>query len=164
MQKHVAGLFVVALFVFTFPAFAQNPLVGTWDLVSTTLDGKQASPPASSSDCIQPGVTRQIYSADGFYIVLSIPKGRTQPTNPRDQWTKDDWQKLYGGVSVGVWGNFGTYSVSGDKLTRRTTAAVNPTNEGKESVVTFRVEGAVLVLPSTRPNGTKVEEQWQRVK
>jgi hypothetical protein len=159
MRRLVLAVVFLAVAVSAVPAFAQNPLVGTWDSVSRTVDGKEV-PPATRADGIQPGVSRYTYTADGFYVALTIPKGRPQITTPQAQWTKEDWQGRYQGVS----GQYGTYSVSGDKVTFKQVSAMAPENEGKDRVVTFRKDGADLLVTSIGTNGSKTETRFRPAK
>jgi hypothetical protein len=162
MQRLVVGLWMGALLVVGIPALAQkqNPLVGTWEMVSITVDGKEQPLPAPRANGIQAGIVHWVFTTDGCYINLNIPKGRPQITTPQDQWTKEDWQNRYQGVT----GQFGTYSISGDKLTQRPMSAMNPVNEGKDFVFTFRIVGADLILVSTGTNGSKTERRLRRMK
>jgi len=159
MKRHVVGSIVLSLLFLSIPAFAQNPLVGTWEAFGT-VDGKETVPPAPDVNGIQQGVQHWMFSADGFYVMLRINKGRPQTTTPQDQWTKEDWQKQY----KGTFAQYGTYSISGDTLTTRLISAMNPSNEGKDTVYTFRKDGADYVLTRTGASGSKIEQRWRRVK
>jgi len=159
MRRLVPAVVFLAVAVSAVPAFAQNPLVGTWEAVSLTVDGKETLP-ATRADGIQPGIVRIIYSADGIYMSLGLPKGRPQTTTPQAQWTKEDWQGRFQGVT----GQYGTYSVSGDKLTSKPMSAMNPANEGKERVASFRKDGGDVIVTSIGTNGSKTEIRFRRVK
>jgi hypothetical protein len=159
MRKQFAASFVLALLLFCVPAFAQNPLLGTWETVSITMDGKEMPPP-SLPNGVQSGIQHWILSADGFYAMVHIPKGRPQLTTPQDQWTKEDWQNRY----METWAQYGSYSISGDKLTMRRISAIFPPVEGTEVVSTFHKDGADLVLISTGPGGAKAEVRLRHPK
>ena len=85
---------------------------------------------------------------------------RPQITTPQAQWTKEDWQARY----QGVYGQYGTYSVSGDKLTLKAVSAMAPESEGKDRVVTFRKDGADVLVTSIGTNGSKTETRFRPVK
>jgi hypothetical protein len=65
-----------------------------------------------------------------------------------------------------IWGmvaNYGTYIVSGDKITYKAIKATSPVGEGAESVWTAHFEGPEWV-ENRIVNGTKVESRYRRVK
>jgi hypothetical protein len=164
MRKLMIGFGLFVLLVVGIPAFAQkeNPLAGTWDLVSTTQDGKQVPPSLEGAPAgVKPGVYRRIYTPDGNYMHVQVSKGRPIPkTTPRNQWTKEDLLAHYWGTNA----QFGTYSISGDKLIHKVIAALNaPTAEGQDRVYLFLMDGADLIIASTG-TGPKVEIRYRRVK
>ena len=141
---------------------ADNPLVGTWEVVSSTRDGKEIPPP-SFLPGVRPGIMHCIYSPDGYFMVLVSAANRRQNKTPvpEDQWTKEDWQRRYQGTDAA----FGTYSVAGDKVTRRALSWMDPgSSPAQDSVWTFRKEGEDIVLNITRPSGGKEEERIRRMK
>jgi hypothetical protein len=162
MQRLVVGLCVLALLVVGIPAFAQtgNSIVGTWETVSTKQDGKEV--PQSSEGApagVKPGISHYIYTADGHYTFLRFSTGRPNVTTPLNQRSKEELLSQYWGVA----GQYGTYSASGGKLTRRCLAAMSPANEGKDFVFTFRFDGADLIITSTG-TGPKTETRYRRAK
>jgi hypothetical protein len=64
----------------------------------------------------------------------------------------------------GVSGQYGTYSVSGDKLTLKAISAMSPAVESSERVATFRKDGADVIVTSIGTNGSKTETRWRPVK
>ena len=123
-----------------------------------TADGKQA--PAKLPEGPKLGFGRAIFSADGNYIRLSIPQGRPKDTPPREKWTNTDYEKRFGGIS----GQFGTYSVSGDKVTFRIISAMPPSNEGREAVCILTNQGDDMVLTNRASDGSKSELRLRRAK
>jgi hypothetical protein len=161
MKKTMLALFVVGLVVVLIPAFAQkdNPFVGTWEVISSTRDGKEVFTPLPAG--VQPGITHFIYSPDGFYMWLVVPRNRPQPSNPANEQTKEDWQNHFQGVTA----TYGIYSVSKDKITRKTLISTQVAqNPGTDSVWTFHKDGQDIVMNITRLNGTKEEARIRRAK
>ena len=129
------------LFVASGLAQTMNPLVGTWQRIADPQ-----APPAIL-----------LISADGYYAQIAIPTGRSKPRHDFDNMTREELMKQFGGVRA----SYGTYKVSGNKLTRRLTAGVNPGNEGAEAVQQFRIEGDDLVLKALDAKG---ESRFRRMK
>jgi hypothetical protein len=154
-------LFAFVVLAVGVPAFAQNPLVGTWESVSNTSDGRPVPPP-QLSDGIKAGVRHWIYSPDGFYMTLVVPKDRPRTTTTPDQFSKEDWQKMFEGVAA----TYGIYSVAEDKLTRKSLISSQVAqNPGGDAVWTIRKDGEEIVLSIIRvPGGPKTEERIRRVK
>ena len=147
----VALLFV---FVFAYGARAlaqpQNPLVGAWERVSAKNDeGIDVQPPEP--------VAFVIFTADGYFSQTVIPTGRTKLKKPLEDMTKEEL--LHRFQNLFAWR--GTYTVSGNTLTRRIISHTNPNIEGTEFVQEFRIDGDLLIL--TRP-GTKFETRFRRAK
>ena len=145
----VALLFV---FVFAYGASAlaqnQNPLVGSWERLSVKNDeGVDVQPPEPAAFVI--------FSADGYFSQTVIPTGRTKLKKPFEDLTKEEllhrFQLLF------AWQ--GTYTVSGNTLTRRIISHTNPNIEGTQFVQEFRLDGDLLIL--TRP-GSKFEARFRR--
>ena len=86
--------------------------------------------------------TLLIFSADGYYVQLTIPPGRGQPKNDFDHRTREELLKEFGGVR----GSYGTWKVAGAKLIRQSMATVEPAAEGKQAEADFRIEGDILIL------------------
>jgi hypothetical protein len=112
---------------------AQTPaaLIGTWQRV--------AEPPAPT--------TVLFLSTDGYYAQMAIPAKRPIPKNDFDHMTREELMKQYGGVRAA----YGSYTVSGNKITLRRIAAISPANEGTDVVWEFRIEAGALVV--TVPGG-----------
>jgi hypothetical protein len=108
------------------PQTAPNPLVGSWHNV--------AAPPLPQ--------VLLIIGADGYYAQIAIPPGRSKPKNDFDRRTREELLKQFGGVRA----SYGTYKVTGNKLTRMLSGSEDPGSEGTEKVQEFRLEGDVLVL------------------
>src|SRR5215510_594687 len=148
----VVALLFVCVFAYGARALAQNqnPLVGAWERLSLKNDeGVDIQPPEP--------VAFVIFSADGYFSQTVIPTGRNKLKKPLEDMTKDEllhrFQLLF------AW--FGTYTVSGNTLTRRIISHTNPNAEGTELVQAFGIDGDQLIL--TRP-GSKAEARFRRAK
>ncbi len=146
----VVSLLFVCVFAYGASALAQNqnPLVGAWQRISLkNAEGVDIQPPEPAAFVI--------FSADGYFSQTVIPTGRTKLKKPFEDLTKEEllhrFQLLF------AWQ--GTYTVSGNTLTRRIISHTNPNVEGTELVQEFRIEGDQLIL--TRP-GNKFEARFQR--
>jgi hypothetical protein len=123
MKTRIAAFTVLLLVFAAISVAADDPFVGTREVVSSTGNGKEIPPP-SFLPGVRPGVMHCIYSPNGYFMVLVAATNSRQKQNPvpEDQWTKEDWQRRYQGTDAA----FGTYSVAGDKLTRRGLSWVDP--------------------------------------
>ena len=133
-------------------AQAQNSLVGSWERISL-LDGegKAIQPPSPPAFVI--------FSSDGFFSQSSIPAARPKVDKPVDQMTKEELVQRFNRLES----RRGTYTVSGNRLTRKNIANGDPNGEGTEQVQLFRVEGGVLILSSADPK-LKNEARFRRAK
>jgi len=148
----VVALLFVCVFAYGARALAQhqNPLVGAWERLSAkNAEGVDIQPPEPAAFVI--------FSADGYFSQTVIPTGRNKLKKPLDDLTKDEllnrFQLLF------AWQ--GTYTVSGNTLTRRIISHTNPNVEGTQFVQEFRLDGDLLIL--TRP-GSKFEARFRRAK
>jgi len=155
MRFRVA-LGVLALLAFPSLGSAQttnfSPLAGAWERFSARDEtGKMVSP--------QPPAAFLIMTADGFFSQTAIPTGRPKSTKPLRDMTKEELLARFNNVV----GRHGTYSVSGNRLTRHDLSNTNPNNEGMSQVQLFKIEGDVLIL--SNPDTTKKDEvRFRRVK
>jgi hypothetical protein len=131
---------------------AQNPLVGSWERISL-LDGtgKPVQPPVPPAFLI--------FSSDGFFSQNAIPAGRPKNDKPLDQLTKEELLALFNRVEA----RRGTYTIAGNRLTRKNIASVNTSVEGTENAQLFHVENGVLILTNTDPK-LKNEARFRRAK
>ena len=146
----VVSLLLVCAFAYGASALAQNqpPLVGAWERFSLKNDeGVDIQPPEP--------VAFVIFTADGYFSQTVIPTGRNKLKKPLEDMTKDEL--LHRFQNLFAWR--GTYTVSGNTLTRRIISHTNPNIEGTELVQEFRLEGDLLIW--TRP-GSKAEARLRR--
>ena len=150
--RMVVALLLVCVFSYGASALAQhqNPLVGAWERFSLKNDeGVDMQPPEP--------VAFVIFTADGYFSQTVIPTGRNKLKKPLEDMTKDEL--LHRFQNLFAW--CGTYTVSGNTLTRRIISHTNPNIEGTELVQEFRLEGDLLIW--TRP-GSKAEARLRRAK
>jgi hypothetical protein len=134
------------------PARAQSPLVGAWERVSLVDgEGKPTQPPAPAAFLL--------FTADGFFSQSGIPTGRAKTSKPLDQMSKEELLQRFNRLET----RRGTYTVSGNRLTRRNVAHGDPNQEGTEQVQLFRIEGGMLILSSADPK-QKNEARFRRAK
>jgi len=133
-------------------AQSASQLAGTWERFSVRDDdGKMANP--------QPPAAFLIMTADGFYSQTAIPTSRPKLNKPLKDMTKDELLARFNNVVA----RRGTFTVSGNRLTRTDVSNTSPNNEGTGQPQLFKIEGDVLIL--TNPDTTKKDEvRFRRVK
>lgn len=146
-------LFVIAIGVTWSPAVnaqGQNALVGAWERVSLkNAEGAVTQPPAPAAFVI--------FSADGFFSQTAIPTGRKKLDKPVEQMTKEELVERFQRLEA----RRGTFTVAGNKLTRRSVSHGDSNQEGTEQTQEFRIEGGVLILTSP---ASKAEARFRRAK
>jgi hypothetical protein len=125
-----------------------NPLVGAWERISMT-DAQGA-------------VAKQIpafviFSASGHFSQTVTPAGRPKINKPLPDMTREELLARFQGLGS----RYGTYTVAGNKLTRKSIAHVNPGAEGTEETQLFRIEGDALILTT---EGEKGEVRFRLLK
>jgi hypothetical protein len=133
-------------------ARAQNALVGAWERTSLLdADGKSIQPPQAPAFLV--------LTADGFFAQMAVPAGRPKVDRPVDQLTREELVARFNYLEA----RRGTYTVSGNRLTRRDVVHSNPVQQGAEQIQLFRIEGDTLILSATTP-GRRNEARFRRVK
>jgi hypothetical protein len=143
-------LFVLAMLFMPVTPSAQtrDPLAGAWELTNrrnlmTGADEQMANPPM------------HLLFADGQYVQFTAASGRARLQTPRDQQTREQLLD-----QARMQGQYGTYSIAGNKVIQKIVNAANPILEGIELTSEFQLQGDVLIL--TRTN-TGVEERFKRL-
>jgi len=77
-----------------------------------------------------------------------------------EQYAADDYVKSFAGVAA----TRGTYSVSGNTLTRKVVASVDPTVAGSEVRGEFTVAGDSITLRGTSSRGIRFESVFSKLK
>ena len=126
-------------------------LVGTWERTSLILDGKATQPAAQEIILL---------GEDGWFSQTHLPKGREAIKKPREEYTKEDFLKAYRNVGAAR----GTYTVQGNKFTRKHVADIDPNLYGYDEVRDFSLEGDTLTLRGSNPAGVRVEAKYRRLK
>lgn len=145
---------VFALLLFPLAATAQtgDPLAGAWEQTAarniTTGQAQQLTPPAL-----------KVVFANGHYAQFRAAPNRAKLDVPREKMTRE--QLLERGNMAG---QYGTYRVAGTKFTRRIVSAADPSNEGREVVGEFRVEGDMLTITAPNAQGQTTETRFRRLR
>jgi hypothetical protein len=129
---------------------ADKRLAGSWERTSLLLDGKATPPPASEIILL---------GEDGWFSQTHLPKGREPVKKPLEQYTKEDFLKAFKNVAAAR----GTYTVEGNKFTRKHVADIDPNLVGYLQVMEFTLDGDTLTLRGSNPAGVKIEARYRRL-
>ncbi len=116
-------------------AFAQNPLVGSWERI-------KADPPDEMAFLI--------LSTDGFFTQTILPDDRPKINRPLRDLTKEELVVRYEQLVA----RRGPYRVEGNRLIRKDAAHHNPNLIGRENVELWRIEGDTLILSNLQGKDT----------
>jgi hypothetical protein len=161
MKKQLLYGFVLISLIFLNLACSQgkNSLVGTWDTVSHTVDGKAVRTLSQTSDAVKGIVNQRIFTEDGHCRMIYSDKNGPMLTTPLNQLTKEELFSFFGQNYVIE----GTYSVSGGKVIIKSISIDNPIDE-EERAFSFRLDGAHLFLIHKNSKGQKEEITLRRAK
>lgn len=152
IRRYLLSAVAVAALVVPALAQAQPSIVGAWERVSLVdAQGKTSQPPAPPAFLI--------FSADGFFSQSAVPAGRAKVSKPLAEMTKEELIARYSRMET----RRGTYTISGNRLTRRNVTHGDPNQEGTEGVQLFRIEGDTLILSSADPKA-KNEARFRRAR
>jgi hypothetical protein len=142
---------VLFLLPFSASAQAKDPVAGAWEQVSSKnlKTGAMAQMPTPALHLVY---------ADGHYVQFTAAAKRAKGNIPRPQMTKEQLVERYN-----LQGQYGTYRVAGNKLTRHIVSAALPDNEGRETTSDFRIEGDTLIVTTTGADGG-TENRYRRLK
>ncbi len=118
------------------PCFGQQPLVGTWKVIS--LESEHQATAARDSIVGKNPIGYTVYTADGRVMTLVTAAGLKAATT--DQERAQLWR------SMTAWS--GTYRVEGNKLIIKIDVSSMPTWVGTERAVTFNIDGNRLQTTS----------------
>jgi hypothetical protein len=151
-MKILRFLFIVLLFLTTAFAQGRDPIAGAWE----GIGGKNLTTGAA----IQPltPALHVIYS-NGQYVQFAAGANRPKVDTPVANLSEKDLRERYRGVQ----GQYGTYVVQGNKLTRKTVSAAAPINEGREIPNEFKIEGDTLIITNKNAQGETVENRFKRL-
>ena len=131
----------------------QKAFVGTWERISATDgEGKALEERLLPSNII--------FAADGHYSQTAFPAGRAKVAKPVTEMTREELINRLDGVLAG----YGTYTVTGNKLTRKVLQHLNPAGQGTEIIQEFRLEGDTLTLKVVSEALKNSETRYKRVK
>jgi hypothetical protein len=127
-------------------------LVGSWERISATVDGKSTQPPAAP--------IIMILGEDGWFSQTQLPTGRKPAGKPLEKFMVDDYLRSFRGVNAAR----GTYTVEGTVLTRNHVADIDPNLVGYDEVREFSLEGDKLILRGRTRSGGNIEATFRRLK
>ena len=133
----IASMVLVLVLSVSVAAEAQGDdrFVGPWERISLkNAQGESIQPPAGSA--------KLIFTPNGYYAQVVARQGRGKVAKPLAEMTKEELLDRYGQFN----GRWGTYTVSGNVLTRTDLIAANPNQEGVPGPQNFRFEGDLLIL------------------
>jgi hypothetical protein len=129
-----------------------DPVAGAWEQISArNLTTSQSQP--------QEAPALHVIYAGGHYVQFRAAAKRAKIDTPRDKMTRE--QLLERGD---MQGQYGSYRVTGNMLTRRVVSAANPNNEGRDVVFEFRIQGDTLTLLGTNAQGQRTEATFRRLR
>ena len=148
-----AVLVGVVLLVLSGSVNAQSPIVGAWEGTITEADGDQLP-------------CHVIYTADGHFSRLCVAANRpklkdfTGTTQYVAALPKDELVRLVDKLTA----QFGTYTIAGDKLTRKVMAAKYPNAEGEARTMSWHVENGELVVTGVEGFSGQTSTRYRRAK
>jgi len=152
-MKTSSVLFTVLLFVTSAFAQGRDPVAGAWE----SIGGKNVTTGAALQP-ITPAL-HVIYS-NGQYVQFAAGADRPKVDTPPANMSEKDLRERYRGVQ----GQYGTYVIQGNKLTRKIASAAAPINEGREISSEFKVEGDTLIVTTKNDQGQTVEARFKRLR
>ena len=146
------AIFVSVLFTNRADANAPNQkaFVGLWERIAIKNSEGQPVTGATVSSHL-------IFNADGHCMQVTNPLGREKLDKPINEMTKEELLNRFEGVS----GSYGSYSISGNTLARKSSTNSDPNREGIELKQTYKFEGDLLILTGTTAN---YETRFRRLK
>lgn len=131
------------------PAAAVPTLVGAWErFADTGRDGSEERKPGAIV----------MYGADGHYFQMVIPRGRPRVSKPLSEMSREELLSRFQEVV----GHRGTYTISGNRLTRHKVVHTDPSAEGTDEVDLLRIEGSMLTYSSPDPT-SRSQAQYRRL-
>jgi hypothetical protein len=101
---------------------------------------------------------------DGQYVQFAAAAGRPKLKEPIDAASLTKEQLLQRSGPGRLQGQYGTYRVSGNTLTRTPISAAAPENEGRQTVSEFRIQGDTLTTVTPNTQGQKIERTYKRLR
>jgi hypothetical protein len=135
------------------PAQNREVFIGTWERISN----KDAEGRALDERLLPSTI---IFAADGHYSQTGFPSGRDRTSKPVREMTREELVNRLDGVVSG----YGTYTVTGNRLTRRVLQHLNPSSQGTEIVQEFVIAGDTVTLKVLSDLLKNSETVYRRVK
>ena len=132
---------------------SQKAFVGTWERISA----KDGEGKALEERLLPSNI---IFAADGHYSQTAFPAERAKVAKPVKEMTREELVNRLDGVLAG----YGTYTVTGNKLTRKVLQHLNPAGQGTEIIQEFRLDGDALTLKVVSEALKNSETRYKRVK
>jgi hypothetical protein len=130
----------------------RDPIAGAWEQIS-------AKNLTTGAALQQPNPPLHLIYSNGQYVQFAAMAGRPKIQKPSEQMTKDELLAR----TTGTQGQYGTYRVEGNKITRKIISAADPNNEGREIAAEFRIEGDSLIVTNKNLQGETVETRYRRL-
>ena len=103
-----------------------------------------------------------VYTDVGVYVQVSFRLDR-QDSRPLAELNADELRARFNGTSA----QHGTFSVTGNRLTRRIVGSFTPINQGREQINYFKIQGDTFVMGDETVEKVDVASariQFRRVK
>jgi hypothetical protein len=114
------------------PMRAQDSIVGVWQRVFLDDKGQPTQDPSP---------LLVVYTDVGVYMQVSFRLDR-QDSRPLAELNADELRARFSGTSA----QHGTYSVAGNRLTRRIVGSFTPINQGREFVNYVKIQGDTFIM------------------
>jgi len=136
-------------------AQGKDPLAGAWEQTSV----KNLST-GEVAELLKPPL--HLIYADGYYVQFTASGDRQKldvaPGKTADLTKEQLVDRLR------MQGQYGTYKVLGQKVTRHVVSAAAPTNEGRDTTSDFQIKGDELIVTAANPQGQKTESHFKRLR
>jgi len=135
-------------------AQGKDPLAGAWEQTSAkNLSTGRVADPAKPP--------LHVIYADGQYVQFTAAADRQKVDVGRGNISDLTKEQLIDRLRIQ--GQYGTYKVTGAKVTRHVVSAVSTANEGRETTSDFQVKGDELILTATNQQCEKNESHFKRL-
>lgn len=128
----------------------QKAFVGLWERIA--IKNSEGQPVTGATV-----PSHLIFNADGHCMQVTNPLGREKLDKPIKDMTKEELLNRFEGVG----GSYGSYSISGNTLARKSSTNSDPNREGIELKQTYKFEGDLLILSGMTAN---YETRFRRLK
>ena len=127
------------------PLARARELVSAKNLTTGRLDTQTRAP-------------RHIIFSEGQYVHFAAAVNRAKFEKPRSQMTREELLERDNAE-----GQYGTYRIEGNKVTRTIASAMDPNNEGRETTSEFRIDGDILIVTGVNRQGQVTEDRYRKL-